>query len=415
MIGKQKYKEGKRTEMREVEMNDRRADYEENADVFSSGGRPDKKEKAKKWPAWLASGVMIAAALAVICSIFLTYFKLDFVDFGSRITKTAAESSGSSVVRQLAEAVSLQAEELISQTISCFSGKESDLVLSLSGTEIIKNVQDFLENLNKYPRIKWILICVLVMIILPVICALLAFIFSWFRKKWSYITACACGMVGLIGTLVSALWLFPASIYHSLLNVNLAHISGLIGKSISNESWLKKITELAGNMADAGEAGKVKDIAHQLSLKESDVRSFVLKGLGPAFWICIAGLFVLVMAAVVGIIIAKEAEGFQAGTYPAVVCHFGNLAEAEIPVPTEAGKFLTIGSDSECNLIIDELAPLHCAIRWDKKQQNYLVVNPEKGKVFFANGREIKQGGSITLKSGETICLGKMANKVEVL
>ena len=360
--------------------------------------------KTKKW---VCSGILAALSMMVICSVFFAFFDGSFLGFGNDLVDTKSEKLQTDTLKTAARGVSREADSLIEEINDVLTGEDSYTV-SFTGLDLVKDIPDLKNNLDDHPGIKGAVISAFCMVLIPVFFALLVFGFSWIRKKWSYITAAALSTAGIATLLVMSLLLFPANIYNDVMNADLEEISRQAGRSLDDQSWHDELQNLAGDDINLAEEGKVLHIEDDLEINKSAVRSYVIDGFGPAFIICAIGFVLMLAASLAGILFSLNPE--TTNVEMGLTCYFGPLAGEKIPV--YADEYVTLGSDSSCNVVIQELAPIHCAVSWSEKSHTYVIANPENAKIILENGRELKPGGGMQLSSGESMFLGNKGCRV---
>ena len=360
--------------------------------------------KKKKW---VCSGILAALSMMVICSVFFTFFDGSFLGFGNDLVDTKSEKLQSDTLKSAAIGVSREADSLVKQINDALTGDEGYTV-SFSGLDLVQNIPNLKTSLKDYPGVKGAVTSAFCMVFIPVFFALLVFGFSWLRNKRSYITAAALSIAGIAALLVISLWLFPTNIYNDVMNADLEEISRQAGESLDDQSWHDELQKLTGDDINLAEEGKTLHIEDDLDINKTVVRSYVIEGLGPAFIICAISLALMLAASFVGILLSLKPD--TTDVEMGLICYFGPLSGEKIPV--YADDYVTLGSDSSCNVVIKELAPIHCAVSWSEKSHTYIIANPENAKIILENGRELKPGGGMQLRSGESMFLGNKGCRV---
>ena len=405
---------------------------------------------------WICSGIMIAISLAILVGMFFSYIKVDFHGFGDKFVELAPELLGSDILKELAQGIRAAAEELLKQLISAAGSSSSDpLVLSFTGFGIISQASSWSSRLKEYEAVAAALKWTILIVLIPCVFSILAFAFSFVRRRWSYLTAGICSLLGLAGTLISVLFIFPNRIYNAILGIDLGEVSSLIGKSLTDTNWVSAIAGFVGGGVDTVVGGTVAQFAEKMNFHESTVRGFIVRGLGPAYWISIVCFVILLVLSVVGFIIARKPSvaadgrggrdrrppvgsegdntpirippgGFnktyavhgkavRTAAQPGIQCSFGPLAGVTIPLA--AGDRLTLGTDADrCNLVCAApgVAPVHCSILWNQGTGEYTVLDPAGAGVYL-DGRRITPGRGIPVPGGARVFLGNEKNSVRLL
>lgn len=250
-----------------------------------------------------------------------------------------------------------------------------------------------------------------IIILIPYVVVVISAIFSLVRRRWSYILSAVFALSGLVIMVISVIKIIPSTIYNAI-----------------PTTFQNMLTALP------------------VEFGEKILRDFVMKGIGIAWWIGVAGCVVLLGLSIVGLIVAVRKEGdepagqqdptgwlnegtseaalpeflgqksdenaeekeFLIGKNVGISIGFGELNGSEIPLSD--GEMITIGSDrNRCNVVtsVKEIESIHCRIKYDMKNEFYQVVDMSKGGVYV-NGRRIVSGKPVLLPPGTILFL---ANK----
>ena len=247
-----------------------------------------------------------------------------------------------------------------------------------------------------------------IIILIPYVVVVISAIFSLVRRRWSYILSAVFALSGLVIMVISVIKIIPSTIYNAI-----------------PTTFQNMLTALP------------------VEFGEKILRDFVMKGIGIAWWIGVAGCVVLLGLSIV-VAVRKEGdepagqqdptgwlnEGtseaalpeflgqksdenaeekeFLIGKNVGISIGFGELNGSEIPLSD--GEMITIGSDrNRCNVVtsVKEIESIHCRIKYDMKNEFYQVVDMSKGGVYV-NGRRIVSGKPVLLPPGTILFL---ANK----
>ena len=399
---------------------------------------------------------MIAVSLAVLIGMAFSYIQVNFNGFSDKFVELAPEVLGNDILKDLAGGIRTAVDELLKSLIKGAGSSNKDpLILSFTGFGVMSKASTWSHRLKDYPQVATILWWIFVVVLIPCVFGLLTFAFSFVRRRWSYLVAGICSLAGLAGTLLSVLYIFPNRIYGAILDIDLGRVFELIGKSVTDVGWVSAVAGFLGGGIDTVTEGTVAQLAEKLNFHESTVRGFIVRGLGPAYWISVVCFALLLVLSVVGFIIARKpgvakdqsragrnrarenenfnmpplripAGGFdktyavhgtavRTAAQPGIQCSFGALAGVTIPLA--AGDKLTLGTDpNRCNLVCAApgIAPVHCSILWNQGTGDYTVQDPV-GAGVYVNGKRIMRGSGVTVPGGDRVFLGNEKNSVRFL
>ena len=334
--------------------------------------------KGKKW---IVSGIMIAICLAILGCMFLGYLS---VDLTSVIKDSIPFSNRLNILEDL------------------FGGLHGKL--EMSGFEIIKTLFSKPANLDSSggKLLFWIRMFVLI----PYIAVLLVFIFSFFRRTWSYITTLVLSTGSLIFSLVFLIFSLPGAI-----SKQISDTVSNVTESLTEQSSLPGVIQ--SGIAILSET--VNDSVDK-TVSAGQIRSLLFKGVGPGWIVTIIGLVLLIALSVIGIVLCVKSKSRghipESISEPSMIFLFGEFRNT--PIPLSVDDSVVIGSDPAFSHIIlndNGIEGRHIEIGYNEARDKYWfrvfgqATVSFNGKKYSGQDKHYVDGGILDLGGNNRIRL----------
>ena len=330
------------------------------------------------------AGAILITVLS-ICVAAVTFMKFVTIDI----------SSGSSIM----------------ETILSWAGIDKNI--SLTGQDLFYwglHMNGTIQDINESAAVGFQKLAFL--FIIPFMILLIAVIFAWRGKVWSWAISSLTVFVGEILFLAHPLWIAPHSIAMAADSYMETVTTGKLVNSIKGIG--KFIEEYTGT-----------DLGMDSSINvEAVLKDCFFSSLDTGYWVCF-GLFVAIfVVAVVSLVLcissqkkksapvskASSAENVKS-VRPTLCCKFGDLKDMEIDL--SSGEDILVGNDiSRCSVIDRESnsEPVWCMLHYDWECNCYWIVDVSVQNIYLSSEPHswwTPEKGRMTKISRNTeICLG---------
>ena len=414
---------------------------------------------------WIITAIMLAVICLMAGSLFMNYI---------RINLSAATDLG---------VVNLDALFDLLENIGLLKDKS----FLFSTDSLLRGFSRLLDLLNEDTQAGSLALqlvrFLMVVVLTPYIALIPELIFSLIRRWWSYLITMLIALTMTVFVVVSVMWFMPNRIWNSMNEIVVStenavedavgdtvdSIGSTVGDTVDSvSSTVDQISDviegLSGFFSSSGSDDK---FSLSSLIKVSSVRSTIVNGLGPAFWIVVIGNGVLTVLSLIGMIVAlrekkrepadassdaedggdassagksgndnaglpAQAADLSAGYEPptggwenqynaakyagqtGLLFQTGEMAGAVIPLTNE---WISIGSDpSQCSVVIRQprIAPLHCIICFIPSTGQYNLVD-KSGGMTFLDSKPVRQGEIYSLRKGTPIAVGSSENRIILL
>ena len=265
---------------------------------------------------------------------------------------------------------------------------DTDVNLKVAGKDVLISLAKKADSLGSIG--KELLLFLRMLVLIPVVCAVLLLLLSFFRRTWAKVLSLLLSGAGFISVLLGLVWVFPDRLSRMITDTSGDTVSAVV----------TRITEGAAQTEAVSEG--VAEIAAEASV----IRDLVFRSVSPALWVIMAALLLLVIISIFRLVTKESSNaGSNTDIQPAFSCTDGPLAGETIPI-REKDEISIGSSPSNANLVIErkDIAPCHCRISFRQESGKYCVMVYENAPVLL-NGKRLRNGEN-EVKRGSDLILG---------